>query len=105
GCGATTSTKMSGAFATCAKADLGQIVESNGTTLLGDVAQKIEGNDPALEADLSALAVTAGLDAVECAVTAVLAVLEPQTKTTGQPLPGTARARAWVASQHGSAGK
>lgn len=102
---------MSGAFASCAKADLG-IVVAPGETLLSDVAQKIEGNAPTLEADFDTLARTLGVAAVQCAIAAVVAVLEPapaqgQGAGSGSALatgikppepPGVTRALAWSLS-------
>lgn len=94
---------MTGAFATCAKADLGQIV-TGGLTLLGDVATIIVGNPATLEADLATLMGMVGLDGVKCAIAAVDAVLTPPPGTMAASnvaarLPGLARAIAWSQAQ------
>jgi hypothetical protein len=98
---------MSGTFAACADSDLGTLI-APGITVAGDVAGLIESNAPTLEADLTSLAVTVGIDAVECAIAAVEAVLlapKPATGSAGSgelvasakaPPPGVARARAWL---------
>lgn len=106
---------MSGAFASCAKADLG-IAVAPGVTLLGDVAKEIKGNSPTLEADFDTLAATLGVAAVQCAIAAVVAVLTPApaqgaqgsgssqgssalaTNASAEP-PGVARAEAWARKQ------
>lgn len=98
-----TYTKMSGAFKACEKADLGQDV-APGITVIGDVAGKIEGNAPNLEADLTALALKVGVQSVDCAIAAVEAVIGNPTsgaKQTGEPTPadlGMRRADAWMAA-------
>jgi hypothetical protein len=94
---------MSGDFATCAKADLGQVIASSAATLLGTVAQAIEGNTRTLEDDFGTLAGIVGADAVKCAIATVANVLDPVATTTShpstsQPLPGLQRARAWSAA-------
>jgi hypothetical protein len=97
---------MTGAFVSCAKADLGQIIATSGQPLLDDVAALIEGAPAALEADLSALVAIVGIDAVQCAIAAVAAVMAPKpptaTSTTAAaaPMPpGLVRALAWSAQQ------
>ena len=106
---------MTGTFAACANADLGKLI-TPGLTVAGDVASLIESNAPTLEADLTSLAATIGIDAVECAIAAVEAVLlapapvsvtppnpptppSPPTALTGSGIlipPGLVRARAWL---------
>lgn len=106
---------MSGAWATCAEADLGQIVAtdgSNGVTLAQDVEQLIESNGANLEGDLLALAGKVTLDAVECAVTAYdqehsSGSAGSAVIATGALSPaklGLARAKAFIAAQR-KAGK
>ncbi len=95
---------MSGAFATCAKADLGEIVAGSTTTLIEAVTSEVASNASTLEADLTALAVKVGLDGVKCALAAVEAVLAPPSKpgappTTQAPPPGLLRARTWRKSE------
>lgn len=107
-CGGKAFHTMTGAFATCAEADLGQIVPS-GLPLLSDVASKIEGNDSALEADFTALAKLVGIDAVKCAIVAVEAVIsQPAATGSGSGSaaiklavkpPGLERAIAWSKAQ------
>jgi hypothetical protein len=81
---------MSGAFAACAEADLGQIVDSvKGTTLESAVAAIIESNTAALETALAALAAVVGIDAIDCAIAAVEAAF-PETATTTPPAAGSA---------------
>lgn len=94
---------MSGAFTTCASADLGALV-APGLTLLGDVATLIEHNDGALETDLDGLAVKVGTDAVLCAIAAVDAVLQPDSGSaaTSAERPGVVRARAWASKKASS---
>ena len=96
---------MSGAFATCAKADLGQAVGPS-VTLLSDVAALINGGAAALEQDLERLAIIVGVDAVKCAIAAVGSVLEaPQPSGSAESpkarvIPaGLYRARTWAASK------
>jgi carbohydrate-selective porin OprB len=95
---------MSGAFATCAKADLGQAVGPS-VTLLSDVASLINGGTAALEQDLESLAITVGVDAVKCAIAAVGSVLEAQPSGSAEgpkarTIPaGLNRARTWAASK------
>lgn len=88
---------MTGAFATCANADLGTLV-APGVTLIGDVANLVEKNDSNLETDLDGLATTLGVDAVLCAIAAVDAVLQPDSGSaaTSAERPGVTRARAWA---------
>lgn len=102
---------MSGAFTTCVDVDFGKIVTTDGKTLLGDVSGIIKGNAPSLEADLSGLAILVGIDAVECVINAVEAMLSASPDTgsaagsgalvakTEPPVPGLVRARAWVKAQ------
>lgn len=110
--GCATLHTMTGAFASCARADLGQIVTTDGKDLAQDVAALIEGNAAALEAELVALAGQVGLDAVDCAVASYDAAHPPATgsdsATTNSALvssslvvanPGLVRAKAWIATQ------
>jgi hypothetical protein len=96
---------MTGSFSTCAKADLGQVVSSG--SFVGDLVSVISAiiaqDAPTLEANLSALALTLGADAVTCAIAAVDAALTP-AKTTAEPSPGLVRARAWAAQARTQAG-
>ena len=101
---------MSGAFATCERADLGAEVNTAGTTLLADVAAIIIGDAATLEADLTALAAKAGLESVQCAIAAVEAVTEAKPAASGAvsaslPLPGAARADVWSRSQRAAVAK
>lgn len=98
---------MSGAFATCAKADLGVIVPEAGVTLLSDVAKLVTGNPVTLVADLTALGMTFGVDSIKCAIASVEAVIAPPPAATGSGSaqlatatrpPGLVRALAWAAS-------
>lgn len=105
---------MSGAWATCAGDDLGQIVAtdgSNGITLAQDVERLIESNGANLEGDLLALAGKVTLDAVECVVTAYeqehssgsagSAVIASAALSPAQL--GLARAKAFIAAQRKAA--
>ncbi len=107
GAGANIKT-MTGAFASCANADLGQVVTDvagRAVSLLSDVAAAIEGNATSLEADLTMLAAKVGFDTVLCAIAAADAVLTPiapsltavpAPATAATPAsPGLARAREW----------
>lgn len=96
----------SGDFATCAKADFGQLV-APGLNLLQDVGKIIDGNGVNLESDLTALAVIVGPDAVKCAITALVESRMPaagsgsgsgsgSAATSALP-PGMLRAEAWAA--------
>jgi hypothetical protein len=103
-----TLTTMTGAWATCAKTDLGQIVDGQGKSLSGYVADLLDGNGAALESALLALAGQVGLDAVECAVTAYE---QTHAGSGGSAMAtslaassGLARAQAWIAAQR-KAGK
>jgi hypothetical protein len=110
-CTQTQRSTMSGAFATCAEGDLGTLV-SPGVTLFDDVNKLIKGNAPTLEADLTGLATTFGIGIIECAITAIEAVLmAPTPPATGsgsgelvaaakEKPPGLVRARSWVEQQH-----
>lgn len=104
-CTQTQRSTMTGAFAACADSNLGTLVKP-GVTVFDDVSGLIKGNAPTLEADLTSLAVTFGIDLIECSVVAVEAVLlaPPQTGsgsgemvTVTAPPPGIARARATIA--------
>lgn len=98
---------MTGKFATCAKADLNQEVkniEGNPMPLIEDVSSAVKSNGAGLEAELLNVLKQAGLDGVECAYAAVESVLQPSGKSTSQPMPGLARARAFLAVQHAKAG-
>jgi len=94
---------MTGAYASCSKADLGEIVTNDGKTLLDDVAAQIKTNSSALEADFKTLLGKVGLDAIMCAVVAVEAAINAGNDTskpsTNQPLPGLIRAKAFIAEQ------
>lgn len=104
---------MTGAFVTCAKADLGQIVNAAGQDLEQDVASLATLNPTDLEAQLAQLVTLVGLDAVECAYAAVneaLAAAAPATAGGGSAAPapatsaqaaypGLARMKAWIEAQ------
>ncbi len=105
-CTQTQRSTMTGAFKACAEGDLGALVKP-GITVFDDVVNKIKGNSPTLEADLTSLATTFGLNTIECAIAAVEAVLMAPTSngsavaTAAQETPpGLARARVWEATQH-----
>lgn len=89
---------MTGKFEACAKADFGQIVDTKGTTLLDDVASKVLGGTAALEAELAADGVMAGIDALDCAVTAVESTLQAGSGSAVAAAPALARAKAVVAT-------
>jgi hypothetical protein len=105
GCAATTSAArtMSGEFATCAKADLGQVIKAVPGELLSGIAAIIAANSATLENDLTKIALEVGKDAVTCGISAVAAVVNPShaTPKTGQdPIPkGLSRALAWEKAQ------
>ena len=70
---------MSGAFATCAKADLGGLVtgaDGKQAPLEAAVAAIIEADGAALEVTLAAIAAVVGIDAIDCAIAAVEAASE-----------------------------
>lgn len=102
---------MSGAFAACAKADLGQMITPGSSgPLAGLPAQAfltflnnlITMNAAALEAQLGALATLVGVDAIQCALAAIEALSAPAgsaTPTTAAASPGLVRAKAWLAQQ------
>lgn len=110
---------MSGAFATCAQADLGQLLTnlpaslatdlfSAGVTvsvdgLLTVISKLVGANAPTLEADLTAIAGLISVDAIKCALAAIEAVLAPPagsaTPATKAEPPGLARAKVWLAKQ------
>jgi hypothetical protein len=124
---------MSGAFVACAKADLAaevanlpsQVIsdiELGGATLieglLSDVSALIAADLPSLEADLTSIAAQVGLDAVDCAIAAVDAVMKGtgsgsgSASTTAMPrlmtasaAHGVARAKAWSVNAHKMAHK
>lgn len=60
--------KMSGPFGVCEKADLGQLV--SGSTVTSLVSRALAANAASLESSLISLIGSAGVDSVECAVTA-----------------------------------
>ena len=110
--GCATITKMTGAFATCEKADLGAVLSSVPTDLATDLATAgttpsagvlancaalMSANVPGLEADLTTIAIQIGEGAFECVWTTIEAVLgtsaDPATKA------GLARARVLVAKR------
>lgn len=105
--GCATLKAMTGDFAVCAKADLGQLVkneEGQLVPLATAVAELVEGNPAALEADALALAGQVGTDAVDCAK---VAYEDTHPSTTGSgsavsafaPKPGLSRLNAWIAKQ------
>ena len=107
--GCATLHTMTGAFATCAETDLGQLVKSEAGQLVPlatDVAQLIDGNAAGLESALETLATTVGLDAIDCAVAAYDATHVPAATGSGSAVamsaavnPGLVRAKAWVVAQ------
>lgn len=110
--GCATLKTMTGDFAVCAKADLGQLVkneEGQLVSLATAVAELIEGNPAALEADALALAGQVGTDAVDCAKVAYEDT-HPTSAGSGSavsviaPKPGLSRLDAWIAAQR-KAGK
>lgn len=110
---------MTGTFATCGKADLGQIVtgaDGKPAALEAAVAAIIEGNGAALEATLGALAVVVGIDAIDCAIAAVEAAFVPAIGSgsaapatnelvTNNVRAGIARAHVFVSSWRAEAAK
>jgi hypothetical protein len=103
--GCATLKTMSGDFATCGKADLGQFVGagsgSAGETLLEYVTQVILDNGANLETTLLQLAGQLGLDAVECAVASVEEVAKGAvgSEEDATQTPGLVRAHAMIAKQ------
>lgn len=91
---------MSGAFAVCAEADLGQVVDTvKGTTLEGAVAAIIEGNLATLETALGALAAVVGIDAIDCAIAAVEAAFPPSSSAGSGAGTGSGSGSAVLTSQ------
>lgn len=100
-------TAFNSSFKSCAVADVGQLV-APGKTLIDDVASKVKGNSPTLEADLATLVTMTSIDAVECAILAVTSTLLAPADTgagsgsgegkvmAAAPAPGALRARAWL---------
>ena len=96
---------MSGAFAACAKADLGKVVTAAGVTgaLETVVATIIDQDAAPLETDLLGLIPTVTLDAIQCAVAAVKAATPTSTTPAATALAlaradGIQRAEAAIAS-------
>jgi hypothetical protein len=106
-------TTFTGSFSACAKADLGQVVQ----TVEGEVNQIIVTGGAALPGALASLAATVSLDTLECAIAAVEAAAATAAAGSGAGsgsgnvgiaysarAENIGRARAWVAQQR-SAGK
>lgn len=93
-------TRGTNEFKACAKADFSQIATSSGLPVLVDVANKIRGNAPALENDLTSLALDVGVDTVKCAIAALETAWSSSSSggaSHAAPSPGLLRAEAWVA--------
>jgi hypothetical protein len=109
---AQTGTTFTGTFTSCAKADIGAVVQ----TVEGEVNAILATGGAGLEAALVTLATTVGLDTLECAIAAVEAAAATVTGTgsgSGSAVVANAtraqaqsfvRAKAWVAAQR-AAGK
>lgn len=69
-------TALGQSFATCAKADVGKALDSGGTILSAVIAAVSAGGVNWI-ADLDAVALVVGDDAMTCAIAAVEAVLKP----------------------------
>ncbi len=104
--GCATLKTMTGDFAVCAKADLGQLVkneEGQLVPLATAIAELVEGNPTDLETQALALITQVGVDAVDCAKVAY----EDTHPTTGSgsavsaiaPKPGLARIDAVIAAK------
>lgn len=114
GAGAVTTqagSTFTGSFSACAKADLPTVIQS----LESQVEAIILTDGASLEADLTTLAGKVGIDAVECAIAAVEAVIGALTSSgsgsgvAARALPdGLVRAKAWLvkarAAQQASSG-
>jgi hypothetical protein len=94
-------TAFTGTFVPCAKADAGQVIG----TLEGDVAGVIASGVANVDAGLLALGVTASVDAIDCAIAGVEAMLKAgqgsAAPSTAEPawVAAVAEAHAWVARQ------
>jgi hypothetical protein len=95
----TQKTAFTGSFSACAKADVGVVVSS----VEEQVAALIAANAAGLEAALTALAVSVGVDSVDCAIAAVEAMIaagngsgSAAAPSTAAKSPGALRADAWL---------
>jgi hypothetical protein len=94
-------TAFTGAFVPCAKADVGLVIG----TLEGDVAAVIATGVANVDAGLAALGVNASIDAIDCAIAGVEAMLKAgqvsAAPSTAEPawVAAVAEAHAWVARQ------
>jgi hypothetical protein len=108
-CGSQAIKVMTGTFAACAQADLGQIID--GLPLETVIANILAANAMTLEAELGVVVAQVGIDAIDCAIAAIEAALPtaPATSTggsaaervdpsTGSLRLGIARAHAFVAN-------
>lgn len=83
-------TQAGQAFIDCAKTDIGVIVGPNGLSLLGTVASILSAGGTGWQAALDQLAMTAGADALACAVQAAETVwLSQATTGSGSATPTT----------------
>jgi hypothetical protein len=98
---------MTGAFATCAKADLGQVIHpATGSVLdvvppgalLSFVDALVNLDGAALEAQLAELGGIVTTDAVKCAIASIDAVMSPPGQTAMLAPRGLLRAKAWSAA-------
>jgi hypothetical protein len=92
-------TAFTGTFSACAKADVGEVVSS----VEEQVSALIAANAAGLEAALTALATSVGIDTVDCAIAAVEALEgagngsgSATAPSTSAKLPGAIRADAWL---------
>lgn len=106
--GCATLHTMTGAFATCASADLGALVkteEGQLAPLAVAVAEAIEGNDAGLETWLEALGKIVGVDAIDCATVAYESAHPPTPAGSGEVAalivqrPGLTRVQSWLVKQ------
>lgn len=104
----TQKTAFTGTFTTCAKADTGAVVSA----VEAEVSALIAGGGAGLGAGLATLAASAGIDAVDCAIASVEAVLKAgqgsAAPATSEPawVAAIAQAKAWSTKYravHGSA--
>lgn len=98
---------MTGAFSTCAKADLGQVIHPTTggvldvvppAALLSFLDALLNLDGAGLEAQLGELARIVTADAVKCAIASVDAVMSPPGQTAMLAPRGLLRAKAWAAA-------
>jgi hypothetical protein len=96
----------SGAFAACARVDLGKIVTWTRQSVQQSVTDAVADDPATVDAALDAIAADAGDDAIECAIAAIESSVPRALGEAAETFyPGLAAARAWIARRLTSSGR